>query len=237
MISTRSATFVLGVVLLAGGCVEVPVDTGNDQQASSPTAAPESASASTPAAPIAPLKTETSAASLRQGLDSILQEHVVLLAQATDAALSGRDDAFTAAANHLDDNARELEGAVRTVYGEDAALKFYNLWHTHIGYVVDYTQAVQANDEAKKAQALNKLVGYANEMGDLLQELTGGRMNREMAADLIRTHLSGVKGVIDAQAAKDYAVAYTTERDTEKQSFIIGNTWSDAIVDQFPEKY
>jgi len=222
MISTRlTAGLVLVAALLTGGCIEVPTNTSD-------TAAP--------AAP-PPLKAESNAASLRQALDSLFQEHVMLLAQATDAALNGRDDDYTAAANHLDDNARELEGAVRSVYGEDAGTQFYNLWHTHIGYVVDYTQAVSTKDEAKKNKAMDNMVAYAADMGDLLSTISNGRMNKEMVADLMRTNLSGVKGVIDAQAAKDYAVAYTTERDAEKQTFIIGNTWANAIVDQFPEKY
>jgi hypothetical protein len=230
---------------MLGGCIEVPVNTGSNDAAnnnstsnnSASSASSSSATTSGAAAPATPLKAESSAASLRQGLDSLLQEHVMLMAQATDAALSGRNDAFNAAANHIEDNSRELEGAVRTVYGDDAGLQFYNLWHTHIGYVVDYALAVQANDEGKKTTAVNNMLASAAEMGKLLDTLTDGRMNHDMVADLIRTHLSGVKGVIDAQAAKDYAVAYTTERDTEKQSFIIGNTWTNAIVDQFPDKY
>lgn len=220
MFRTRiAAGLLIGVSMLSAGCFEV--GTGTEAPATPPPAT----------------QAESSAATLRQGLDSLLQEHVALVAQATDAALSGRNDDFNAATIHLDDNARELEGAVRTVYGEDAGLQFYNLWHTHIGYIVDYAQAVQANDEAKKAKAVDNLLAYATDLGGLLETISNGRMNHDMVADLIRAHIAGIKGVIDAQAAGDFASAYTDERDTVKQAAIIGNTWSNAIVQQFPEKY
>jgi len=204
--------------LLVGGCVEVPVDT---------------TTATTPP----PTKAETSAASLRQGLDALLQENVVLVAAATNAALGGRLDEYNAAYSAIDDNTRELEGAVRTIYGEDAGRKFYDLWHTHIGYLVDYTQGVATNDEAKRTKAQSELVAYSTDFGNMVQSLTGGRLNHDTVADLTRANIAELKGVIDAQGAKDYALAYTDERDAEKQSFILGNTWSNAIVLQFPDKY
>jgi hypothetical protein len=210
---------VFSIALFVGGCVETPIDT----------------STAPPTPP--PTKAETSAASLRQGLDALFGEHVVLVASATNAALGGRLDEYNAASNALDDNSRELEGAVRTIYGEDAGRKFYDLWHTHIGYLVDYTQGVATNDEAKRTKAVNDLIAYSTDFGNMVQSLTGGRLTRDTVADLMRGDIAELKGVIDAQGAKDYALAYTDERDAEKQSFILGNTWSNAIVLHFPEKY
>jgi hypothetical protein len=212
-----------GLVLMAG-CIEVPTGAEDTSTAGMPVAPP-------------PTKIETKAAELRQGLDSLLEEHVMLMASATDAALSGRTDDFTAANNALDDNTRELEGAVRTIYGEEAGQQFYDSWHTHVGYLVEYTQAVAANDDAAKTKALNEMLAYATDFGTWLQTVSGGRLTRDTVADLLRSNMAGVKGVIDAQAAKDYALAYTDERDAVKQSFILGNTWANAIVQQFPERY
>ena len=40
-----------------------------------------------------------------------------------------------------------------------------------------------------------------------------------------------------AQAAKDYATAYSKLRDATKHMDVIGNALADAIVDQFPDKF
>jgi hypothetical protein len=217
----RGAALALSVVILAGGCTTPSNSPYN-------TAPPAAANVS---------KIDTSAAVLRQGLDSLLQEHVVLTCAETDAALGGRDAEFNAASIALNDNRREMEGAIRTIYGEDAGTQFYDLCSDHDGYLVDYTLGAARNDEAKMDKAVARLVAFAADFGDAVQTMTGGRLGKETMADLVRTNISTVKGVIDAQAAGDFDTAYSKERDAQKQVFMIGNTLANAIVEQFPDRY
>jgi hypothetical protein len=203
-------------VLAAGGCAQGP-------------------SESDPNAPL--LKTESPAASLRQGLDYLLQEHIDLVCSATDAALAGRDDEFTAANNAMDDNTRELSGAFGHIYGEAAGRSFYNLWHTHDGLIVDYTLAVAGHKQADQDKAVTSVIAFAREFGTFMETTTGSHLKRDTAAEQVRTIFAEVQSVIESQAAKDYARAYLRQRDAEKFVAAVGNNWADAIVQQFPDKY
>jgi hypothetical protein len=180
---------------------------------------------------------DTPAAGLRQGLDFLLQEHVVLVCSATDAALAGRDEQFTAANNAMDDNTRELAGAFAHIYGEDVGNAFYNLWHKHDGLIVDYTLAVATHKPDDQDKAITALIAFSREFGAFMETTTGSRLRRDSVADQMRTVAALTQSVVEAQAAKDYARAFVHERDTEKAIVVIGSLWIDVIVQQFPDKY
>ena len=62
-------------------------------------------------------------------------------------------------------------------------------------------------------------------------------MKQAAVADLVKQHVVGLKGVVDAQAAKDWASAYKQERDCARFMDTIGNALADAITQQFPDKF
>ena len=66
----------------------------------------------------------TKAAALRSALDQLLGEHVQLAADATNAALNGRDGEFKAAAAALDANSVDIGNAIGSIYGKDAGEAF-----------------------------------------------------------------------------------------------------------------
>ncbi len=88
-----------------------------------------------------PPSTTTKAAGLRVLLNNLEVEHVDLEAAATRAGFDGAA-AFQATAGALDKNSHALSDAMGSVYGKDAGDKFYRIWNSHIGYLVDYAVAV-----------------------------------------------------------------------------------------------
>ena len=96
----------------------------------------------------------TKAAALRTTLNNLLAEHVWLAGAATGAALGGREADFKAAAAELDQNSVAIARAIGSVYGSDAEQAFLPLWRKHIGFAVDYTVAVAANDREALRTAL-----------------------------------------------------------------------------------
>src|ERR1700741_107768 len=60
----------------------------------------------------------TQAAALRWALDQLLGEHVQLAADATNAALNGRDGEFKAAAAALDANSVDISNATGSIYSQ-----------------------------------------------------------------------------------------------------------------------
>ena len=100
----------------------------------------------------------TKAAALRSALDQLLGEHVQLAADATNAALNGRDAEFKAAAAALDANSVDISNAIGSIYGKDAGEAFLGLWRSHIGMVVEYTAGTASKDKMKQDKAVGDLM-------------------------------------------------------------------------------
>ncbi|HUB24322.1 MAG TPA: hypothetical protein VL992_02755 [Tepidisphaeraceae bacterium] len=211
----------VATILAAAGCATS--DNGND-------------TAPSPAVGVQ-ARADTPAATLRERIDSLLQERVALACDATGAALAGRNDEFIAAANALDSNSQEFAAAIGSIYGADAQNAILKLWRDQTEYLVDYTQGVLSGDQAKQTAAKVNLVSAADEIATYLETLTNGRLKKEVVAEMIKTHVSIMADIISAQQAKDYATAYNKQRDAEHQVLNIGDPLADAIVDQFPEKF
>ncbi|OLB98969.1 MAG: hypothetical protein AUH30_06135 [Candidatus Rokubacteria bacterium 13_1_40CM_68_15] len=178
----------------------------------------------------------TKAAALRTTLNNLFAEHVWLAGAATGAALGGRDADFKAAAAALDQNSVAIAKAIGSVYGSDAEQAFLPLWRKHIGFAVDYTMGVAANDRAKADKAVNDLVGYSQDFGAFLQS-ANPNLPKSVVADLVKHHVVTLKTVIDAQAAKDSEKAYAALRTAAGHMQMIADPLAEAIVKQFPDKF
>ena len=178
----------------------------------------------------------TKASGLRSTLNTLFQEHIYLAAAATGAALGGRDAEFKAAAAALDANSVAISKAIGSVYGQGAEEAFLPLWRKHIGMVVDYTVGVATNDKAKQDKAVADLIGYTQDFGAFLQS-ANPNLPKSVVADLVKHHVVTLKEVIDAQASKDPAKAYTAVRTAAGHMQMIADPLAEAIVKQFPDKF
>jgi hypothetical protein len=178
----------------------------------------------------------TPAATLRTGLNTLLAEHVYLAAAATGAALGGREAEFKAAAGALDANSVAIAQAIGSVYGKDAEGAFLPLWRRHIGFVVDYTVGAAGRDSARQEKAVNELVAYTQDLGAFLAS-ANPHLPKSVVADLVKHHVVTLKEVVDAQAAKDPARAYTAVRTAAGHMGQIADPLAEAIVKQFPDRY
>jgi hypothetical protein len=178
----------------------------------------------------------TPAAALRTTLNGLFAEHVYLAAAATGAALGGREPEFKAAAGALDANSVAIAQAIGSVYGKDAEAAFLPLWRRHIGFVVDYTVGAASGDRAKQDKAVGDLVAYTQDFGAVLSS-ANPNLPKSVVADLVKHHVVTLKEVIDAQAAKDPARAYTAVRGAAGHMSQIADPLAEAIVKQFPDRY
>lgn len=178
----------------------------------------------------------TPAAGLRTTLNGILQEHVYLAGAATGAALAGRQGEFQAAAGALDANSVAMSKAIGSVYGDAAEQAFLPLWRAHITMFVDYTQAVAANDTAKKTKALADLDAYRTDF-DVFLSGANPNLPRGAVAELLKPHVTGLAMAIDAQAANDPTRAYMLLREAAAHMPMIGDPLTEAIVKQFPQRF
>ena len=169
-----------------------------------------------------PMTSGTKAAELRAGLNNLFSEHVYLAGAASNAA--------------LDANSVAISKAIGSVYGEGAEKAFLPLWRRHIGFVVDYTVGVATNDRAKQDKAVNDLVSYTQDFGAFLSA-ANPNLPKSVVADLVKHHVVTLKTVIDAQASKDQASAYTALRAAAGHMQMIADPLADAIVKQFPDRF
>jgi hypothetical protein len=181
-------------------------------------------------------KADAAAAGLRTTLNLGLREHAYLAGAATNAALGGRDGEFKAAAGALDANSVDIAKAIGSVYGKDAEQAFLPLWRRHIGFFVDYTVGVATKDKAKQDKAVSDLIGYTQDLGAFLQA-ANPNLPKQVVADLVKHHVITLKSVVDAQAAKDQAGAYTAMRAAAGHMQMIADPLAVAIVTQFPDRY
>ena len=176
------------------------------------------------------------AADLDTNLNGVLREHVFLLSAATGAALGGRNDEFTAAIGALDANSSAVTDLIAGVYGPGAGTSFAPLWKKHIGFLVDYTNAVAAKQQAKADEAMGNLLQYAEDFGAFINSASP-KLTKDSVAQLIKTHVFTLKDVIDAQAAKNFTKAYTNERTAADHMHLISDGLATTVVAQFPTKF
>ena len=184
----------------------------------------------------APAMAQTAASDLRTALNTTLAEHVYLAAAATEAALGGRAGEFKDAAGALDANSVTLSRAIGSVYGDGTESAFLALWRKHIGFFVDYTNGVAKQDKAMQDKAVKDLIGYADDFAAFLAS-ANPNLPKDVVAGLVRSHVVGLKAVVDAQAKDDWATAYSSLREAAGHMQMIADQLAGAISKQFPEKF
>ncbi|MGI8685452.1 MAG: hypothetical protein ACR2MO_10250 [Acidimicrobiales bacterium] len=146
-----------------------------------------------------PGKLDAISAVVRTELTAKLQEHVYLAGMVTGTALSGGDT--KPAGEALDENSLELSRAIGSVYGDEAARRFLELWRQHIEFFVDFTEAAGRSDTAKMDAARSALDGYRTTFATFMNDANPKLAKTAVANDL-GEHIDGLLIAIEAQAAK-----------------------------------
>lgn len=176
------------------------------------------------------------AGDLRIALNTLLAEHTYIAANATNAALSGREADFEAHVSALDANTLDLGAAIGSVYGEEAEEAFVPLWDSHIGFFVDYTLGVAGDDKDMKDQAIQDLLGYR---ADFIAFLNGANpaLTEDALSPILTPHVSTLTTVIEAQGAENWTRSYDGLRIAYAHMQLIADPLSGAISAQFPETF
>jgi hypothetical protein len=145
---------------------------------------------------------DTAAATLTRDLTGLLDDHEYLAGSAVYAAVTAggdlEDPTFTAAAKALDNNTQQLADTIGSVYGDDAAAQFADLWRKHIGFFVDYTLGQATNDSQMAAVASEALDGYRADFGAFIEGATEGALPQDAVATALAPHVNATKKAIDA---------------------------------------
>jgi hypothetical protein len=145
----------------------------------------------------------SAASGLHSGLVALLQEHVYLAGLAVKTAYTAGADseAFTAAAETLDQNSVALADAVGSIAGDENRTAFLDLWRQHIGFFVDYAVATAGGDVDGQQTAISNLDGYTADAGAFFEQITGGELPADAIAESLKGHIATLAGAIDSLAA------------------------------------
>ncbi|HEX6922686.1 MAG TPA: copper amine oxidase, partial [Bacillales bacterium] len=127
---------------------------------------------------------------------------------------------------------------VASVYGEEAAAKFKEMWSNHIGYFVQYVKGTAQNDKQMKQEALDQLDQYREDFSKFIETATQGKIPADALASALAKHVDQLITAFNAYVDKDYETAYAQ---FDKAYVFIqkgsAKGLSDAIVQLFPDKF
>lgn len=181
-------------------------------------------------------ETAAPAAELRTSLDHLLSEHAFLAVEVMRKGAEGAED-FEASAAALNANTEDLSAAIASVYGDEAGAQFKKMWSSHIGFFVDYVNASVKGDEAAKKKALDQLSQYRKDFSQFLETATDKRLEAGALAEGLQMHVNQLVKAFDHYMAGDYETAYEQEREAIHHMYMVSKGLSNAIAQQFPEKF
>jgi hypothetical protein len=193
------------------------------------------APAASPVVQVGGPTTQSPAADLRVNLDRLLAEHVFLTIEEMRSGLLSSPD-YDASARAVEGNSTDVVAAMGSVYGASAVGPFGDVWRSHIGYLVDYSKALGANDQAAEQQALDGLATYRANLRALLTQVNPGvDLGAILAA--FDTHTAQLVEFVTAEHAGDHARAYAIEREAYPHMFMIGDDLAKVIANELPTRF
>jgi hypothetical protein len=174
---------------------------------------------------------------LRSELGRLLGEHVSLAVAATRAGAANAAD-FTAAADTVNANTRDLTGAVDSLFGAAAAKSFQALWADHVDQLMAYTTGVVKKDAAARDEARAKLGTFEKRFASFLDSATSSRLDSETLAEALLAHDDMLVRGIDAYAAQDYQkaheIAYATYQHMSHLAAQLAGAFGATIATRLP---
>ncbi len=176
------------------------------------------------------------AGDLRARLNNLLFNHIFYTREVIVTFFRNDQPALAGAVDEINDNTKELSDAVASIYGADAGKQFATIWQTHIDALLEYEKATTANDASKKADAVNKLNTYTQDLAKFLSNANPNLDYGGLVA-LLQGHIGFHKQEIDILAKGDFAAELKIWDHLVDNIVQIADALAAAIVKQFPEKF
>ncbi|TAA73520.1 hypothetical protein [Planococcus salinarum] len=187
-------------------------------------------------------KAVTPASDLRATFSQLLGEHfyyqTATSIEAYDAAKGEGGEAFEAVGEKQEENAEKMTAAVKSLYGQEAADAFGEIFNTQYEDSEALGEAIANGDTEKVNEITDELLNtFAVDLGTLLSEATGGALPKETAISVLQQHEQSTIDITNSYAAGDYAAVYNKFTEGHALMFTIGTALSGAIVQQNPEQF
>lgn len=167
----------------------------------------------------------------------LMGEHVELAVDAMRAAVNG-DAEFEAAAGALNANTTAVTDAMSSLFGDDAARRFNELWADHIDLFVDYTAARAADDQAGMTQARDEFDDVISQFGTVLSDLADGGLTADAIDKVLTMHENHLMDQIDLYAEGNYEkahdTAYIAYQHMRDVALVLAESFADVVAANAP---
>jgi hypothetical protein len=163
--------------------------------------------------------------------EQLLGQHAFVTVQLMRGMVSAEPEARQAAGSALQANTEALSQLVGSRYGTAAGDRFKQLWQRRIADLSLYADSVSNGDAAGKKTAQDALMSDSSNYGSWLAGASKNHVKPTDATAAARQHVQALMKQIDAYHVKDFAQAYTTERQVYEQVFSSGAVLAKGSVD------
>lgn len=186
---------------------------------------------------VSPAAAQSSASDLRAVFAHQLGEHVILLAETTEAAITGTTASYRAAFAELDENSLALSETIGSIYGDDAVDEFLPLWRDQVVAILDYGTAAVANDAGAKEAATAEIERVQGELAAFFASVNP-QVTEEEIVTLFEPYRTSVTALTEAQAANEPQEAHRLAQEAHRYTADeIARGLATAIDKQFPDTY
>lgn len=215
----RRALAAVVVVLLA--CTADPAVEGDPAEQQSAATAPDS----------------PAAADLRLRLE----QHFGLFAAAVVATLVQPEDPAKAAQAMVTATLDDLSATIAEAYDQPTAEEFTAIAGRYPGALAEYAEAVGgpellSSGAAPTAERL-AVLRVPTQLATFMSTVTGGEMEEEGTAALLRAPTMSLLKVAGARVTDDYETAYAQQREAYAAMISVGSAFAAGISEQMPEQY
>ncbi|EMF45540.1 hypothetical protein B481_3091 [Planococcus halocryophilus Or1] len=187
-------------------------------------------------------KAVTPASDLRATFSQLLGAHfyyqTATSVEAYKAAAGEGGEAFEAVSEMQEANAEQMTAAVKSLYGQEAADAFNEIFSTQYEDSEALGKAVAEGNTEKVNEITDNLLNtFAVDLGTLLSGATEGKLPKETAIAVLQQHEQTTIDILNSYVEGDYQAVYETFTEGHALMFTIGQALSGAIVQQNPEKF
>jgi hypothetical protein len=188
--------------------------------------------ATAPAAAAAPAAqaADDPVVALRSDLQRLLGEHVLLADEVVRGMLLGKDDLVTASSASVGRNTDEIVELIGSLAGPATGEQFRTAWDRHVEVLGQYATALEAQDAAGQQAARSAYVTAEQELATAFSAATGGKVPQADLTAAATAHGEHLLGQADAFAAKDYAKAYTLQREAFAHMIVVGDVLARGVA-------
>ena len=175
-------------------------------------------------------------AEMSQALRDLWVGHIFWVRHVVSNNAANNQEVRDAAEKEVVANAKHIAHTMTPFYGEAASQKFLSLLDINYGAVRAYSEATVEGDTRRQHAALARLESNADEIAEFLSHLNP-YLQKDIIRGLIAAHSAHHVLQINQYKAKEYAPIGATWPMMRQHVYVIADTFTAALVKQFPSKF